>query len=118
MIKEIKQYVGDKPATDAEVNQVKEQNTLSLPGRWETNNAVANSLVTIVSYDLADNYYNTYPEKIKDETTDEIIKTAKRVIKPDDLVWVVVGDKSKIEDGIKKLGYDVKYIDGDGNIIQ
>ena len=118
MIKEINQYVGDKPATDAEVKQVKEQTTLSLPGSWETNRAVTNSLVNMVSYDLPENYYDTYASRIKNLTTDDIINAAKQVIKPHDLIWVVVGDKSKIEAGVKELGYEVKYLDGDGNVIQ
>ncbi|MEW6702382.1 MAG: pitrilysin family protein [Bacteroidota bacterium] len=118
MIKEISQYVAEKPATDAEVNQVKEQNSLSLPGGWETNGAVANSLVNMVSYNLPDNYYDTYAGKIKSMTTADIQNAAKRVIAPNNLVWVVVGDKAKIEAGIKEIGYEVKYIDGDGNLIQ
>ena len=117
MMKEISQYVGEKPATDAEVQQVIEQNSLSLPGQWETNGRVANSLINMVSYDLADNYYDTYASKIKSLNKEEIIDAAKRVVKPKNLIWVVVGDKSKIEAGIKTLGYQVKYIDGDGNII-
>jgi zinc protease len=117
MIKEISQYVGEKPATDAEVQKVIEQNTLSLPGQWETNGRVANSLINMVSYDLADNYYDTYAGKIKSLNSQEIIDAAKRVVKPKNLIWVVVGDKSKFEAGIKTLGYEVKYIDGDGNII-
>jgi len=118
MLKEINQFTGEKPATDSEVNQVKEQNALSLPGGWETNGRVANSLINMVSYNLADDYYDTYAGKINGINKDEIVAAAKRVVKPDNLIWVVVGDKSKIEDSIKQLGYDVKYIDGDGNIIQ
>jgi hypothetical protein len=34
-------------------------------------------------------------------------------------VWVVVGDKSKIEQGIRELKYgEVRFIDGDGNVIE
>ena len=117
MIKEINQFVGEKPATDAEVTRVKEQNSLSLPGQWETNGRVANSLINMVSYNLADNYYDTYASKINSLNKEEIIDAAKRVVKPKNLIWVVVGDKSKIEAGIKTLGYKVKYIDGDGNVI-
>jgi zinc protease len=117
MVKEINQYVGEKPATDAEVQKVIEQNTLSLPGQWETNGRVANSLINMVSYGLADNYYDTYAAKIKSLNKEEIIDVAKRVVKPKNLIWVVVGDKTKIEAGIKTLGYKVKYIDGDGNVI-
>ncbi len=118
MINEVKNYVGDKPATDAEVTQVKEQSSLSLPGGWETNGRVANSLINMVSYNLSDDYYSTYPGKIKSVTTQEVDNVAKRVILPDHLIWIVVTDKSKAEAGLKELGYDVKYIDGDGNLIQ
>lgn len=117
MVKEINQYVGEKPATDAEVNQVKEQNSLSLPGSWETNSRVAASLINMISYNLADDYYDTYAGKIKSLTTENIIDAAKKVVKPGNLIWVVIGDKSKIEAGIKELGYNVKYIDADGNVI-
>jgi zinc protease len=118
MMKEVKNYVGDKPATDAEVQQVREQGSLSLPGSWETNGSVAGSLINMVSYNLPENYYDTYAGKIKSVTTQEVDGVSKRVISPDHLIWVVVTDKSKAEAGLKELGYDLKYIDGDGNLIQ
>jgi len=34
------------------------------------------------------------------------------------LVWIVVGDRAKIETSLKELGYDIKLIDGDGNLIK
>jgi zinc protease len=41
---------------------------------------------------------------------------AKQVIKPNSLVWVIVGDKAKIEEPIKALGFgDIKCVDADGN---
>jgi zinc protease len=40
---------------------------------------------------------------------------AKAVIHPDQLVWVVVGDRSKIEAGIRELNLgEIKFIDADG----
>jgi len=37
-------------------------------------------------------------------------------IRPDSLVWVVVGDRSKIEAPIRQLGLgEVKFLDADGN---
>jgi zinc protease len=118
MIKEITQYVGDKPATDAEVTQVRDQKSLSLPGGWETNGSVAGSLTNMVSYNLPENYYDTYAQQIKNLTSETIINSAKRVIKPNNIVWVVISDKAKVETGIKELGYEVKYLDEDGNIIK
>jgi zinc protease len=43
---------------------------------------------------------------------------AERLIRPDKLVWVVVGDRSKIEKGIRELGLgEVHLIDSEGNPI-
>jgi len=43
---------------------------------------------------------------------------AKKVLSPDRMVWVVVGDRAKIEPGIKELNWGpVKYLDADGNPI-
>lgn len=118
IIKETKGYVGDKPATDEEVNQVKEQNSLSLPGSWETNSAVLNSLVTSVSYNLSDGYWNEYSSKIKNLSVNDIQSAAKRVITPDNLIWVVVTDATKTKDALQDLGYEIRMIDGDGNLIK
>lgn len=118
IIKELKEYTGSNPATDAEVNQVKEQNSLSLPGSWETNNAVANSLVSSVTYNLPDGYWDSYSSKIKNLSVNDIQAAAKRIIAPEKLIWVVVSDGSKVGEGLKELGYEIRMIDGDGNLIK
>ncbi|MCZ6694377.1 MAG: pitrilysin family protein, partial [Bacteroidetes bacterium] len=48
MIKEVNQYVGDNPITQEELDKIKGNTVLKLPGKWETNNAVSNSLNTLV----------------------------------------------------------------------
>jgi len=116
--KEISQFITSKPATSEEVDKVILNKTLELPGSWETNQAIINSLDEIVNFDLPDNYYETYVKRIKNLSGTEIDKVAKRILHPDNLVWVVVGDKEKIEGPIKELGYEIKIIDTDGKIIQ
>ena len=44
-------------------------------------------------------------------------RAAKEIIHPDELVWIIVGDKAKIEDGLKQLNYEIKFIDSEGNLI-
>ncbi len=42
---------------------------------------------------------------------------AKTVVRPDNLIWVVVGDREQIEAGIRELGFgEIKLIDSDGNL--
>ena len=117
--KEIKGVTSDNPITLAEFEKDKENQSLSLPGTWETMDAVSGSLADIVTYNLPDDYYSKYPSLVKSLSIDEVQNAANKIIKPDQLIWVVVGDRAKIEDNIKSLGFgEVKYLDGDGNLIQ
>jgi zinc protease len=117
--KELNEIMGSRPPTDDEVLKVKNNLTLSLPGNWETNNAVLGSIVNIVRFGLRDDYYDTYPGKVRSLSTGDVGQAAKKLLHPVSLVWVVVGDKSKIEQGIRELKYgEVRFIDGDGNVIE
>jgi len=115
--KEISEITGDKPATEDELNKVKLNQVLELPGSWETNNAVGQTLVDMVTYNLPDNYIETFINKVKNLNLEDIDQNARRVLRPDNIVWVVVGDKAKVEAGLMEIGYEIKDIDGDGNII-
>ncbi len=113
MKKELTQFVGDKPPTPDELNKVKLNQTLELPGRWETIDNIAAYLANIVNYNLPPDYYKTYSEKVKNLKMSDITEAAKKVDMPGNMIWVVVGDQSKIEKGIKDLGYEIKLIDSE-----
>lgn len=117
--KELEQIKSTKPPTDEELNKNKQNEILSLPGYWETMRSVLGSLTSIVKYNLPDDYYKTYPDKLRSLSLDEINKVANRVIHSDKLVWVVVGDRSKIEKDIRQLNFgDIYFIDSDGNLLK
>ena len=116
--KEVSQYVTTKPATEDELQKIKLNRVLSLPGKWETIRSVSASLSDLVRFNFPMDFYEKYPSLIKNLTVDQIRSAAKRVLKPESLVWVVVGDKEKIGKGFSELGYEIKLIDVDGNIIE
>lgn len=118
MQKEIREYVSTRPATDDELNKIKMNNILSLSGQWETMSAVSSSLQQIVNYNYPENYFDTYSDKMKNLNLTQIHNAANKVIKPEKVIWVVVGDKAKIEPGLKELGFEIKYLDSNGNLIQ
>ena len=92
--------------------------TLKLPGSHETIDEVGNSILEIVRFGLPDDYYDTFVRKVQSLNVQAVTDTAKSTIRPDNLVWVVVGDRSKIEAPIRELGLgEVKFLDADGNPI-
>ena len=116
--KDVRAFLTDQPVTSQELAQVQANETLSLPGSRETLNSVGGSITELIQFRWPDDYYNTMAGKIRALKTSDLDEAAKQVIHPDNLVWVVVGDRAKIEEGIRELGIgEIRYIDADGNPI-
>jgi zinc protease len=116
--KELSGYCGTNPATTAEIQKNQNNILLQIPGSYETMAAVTGAINDIVRYSLKDNYFQDYAAKMRALQIKEVQEMAGKVIKPDQLAWIVVGDRSKIESSLKELGYEIKLIDGDGNLIK
>lgn len=64
------------------------------PIRYESTAAIAGALANLVTYDLPDDYYDTYRERVGAVTTVDALRAARAHIKPETLRMVVVGDAS------------------------
>ena len=115
MSKEFRGIVGDKPISADELARIQANETLSLPGSRETLNEVSASILELVQYGLPDDYYETYAGKVRALKTSDTSDAAKNIVHPDQMIWVVVGDRSKIEAGVKELGLgEMKFLSPDG----
>ena len=116
---EYRNIAGGKPITAEELKGALDNNTLGLPGSFETANQLTSAYNNIVQYGLPDDYYNTFTEKALSLTPQQANALAARSFTPERLVWVVVGDLSKIEAGIRSLNVgEVRKIDVDGNVVR
>jgi zinc protease len=117
--RELAGIIGDRPGTEEELAQVKAQQTLSLSGRWETNGAVLGSLAEQVQYRLPDDHWQTFAGKVRALTTSDVNAAARRIVDPARCVWIVVGDRAKIEAGVREAGIgEVIVIDADGQPVE
>ena len=114
--RELRSILKDRPVTPREFSFAQESMTLSLPGSRESMNQLAAGIQEIVSFGLPDDYFETFPGKVRALMREDVSAAAERVLRPDRMVWVVVGDREKIEKGIKELNFGpVSCIDADGN---
>jgi zinc protease len=113
--KELRGIIKDRPILPDELSRAQASLTLTLPGSWETMSALSDAIVNIVTFGLDDRYYDTFADKVRAQTIQTLTSVAADVVHPDQMVWVVVGDRSKIEPGIRelKLG-EIRLIDTDG----
>jgi zinc protease len=114
--KEFHGIVNDRPPTAAELTRAQNSMTLTLPGSRETIDAVGNSILDQVQFGLPDDYYESFARKVRSLDLPAVTDAAKATLRPDNLVWVVVGDRAKIQAPIRQLGLgEVKFLDANGN---
>jgi predicted Zn-dependent peptidase len=119
MQKEITGYAtGKAPAKADEVAKIQAIEIRGTPGSYETSIAVLAGIEDIIRYGRADDWPTKRLARIKAMTPAKV-NAATSTLKPASLTWVIVGDLSKIEAGIRalKLG-EVKVLDADGKVIR
>ena len=115
MQREITGYAtGSAPATAEEVAKIQATEIRSLPGSFETANAVLGQIGGIVRYSRPDNWVDVRRSRVE-ALTPEAVNAAAKTLDPNALTWVIVGDLSKIEAEVRELGFgNVQVIDSDG----
>ena len=114
--KELRDIGSTRPAQPAELERAKASLTLTLPGTWETIDAVAGTIGQIVAFGLSDRYFDTYADNVRSQTAASVTAAANRTVLPDHLVWVIVGDRARIESGVRSLNLgEIHLVDADGN---
>jgi zinc protease len=115
MQKELRNIVGESPVTEEELNSAKKDETLKLPGQWETESHVVDSIARLVRFGWPDDYFITYPDKVLALTQEDVERGAHEAVHPSHLTWVVIGDRSKVEAGLRDLGWgEIHLLNPDG----
>ena len=106
-----------EPPTADEMKMARDASVQSIPAKFETTNAMAGTMVEIFLYDRPLDYFAKLPDAFRRVTAEDVEKAAKTEVHPDNLLVVAVGDKVKIEPGLKELGIPIEYADASGNLL-
>jgi zinc protease len=116
--KELRDVLKDRKPTQAELKFAQDSLAIALPGNNETSDEIANSYGEILTYGLKDSFWNDYVGEVTSLTLADVNKSAGRLVQPEALTWVVVGDLSKIEAKVRALNLgEVTVIDADGKAV-
>ncbi len=74
------------------------------PIRYESTAAIAGALANLVTYELPDDYYDTYRDRVGAVTTADVLRAAREHIRPEMLRMVVVGEAS-LRDKLEKMEF-------------
>ncbi len=117
--KELRGVVGVSPPSQSELDIVRTNTLLGQAGRWESAGAVAGALSDIDLNGLPDDYYQTYATRYRAVNVEDVRAVAKTLVPDQNWIWVIVGDRAKIEAGVReaKLG-DIIIVDPNGEPVK
>ncbi|MDD5363037.1 MAG: pitrilysin family protein [Ignavibacteria bacterium] len=103
IIKEMNE-IRNNPITDYELENARNYITGNFPLQLETSNSVAGKLLSLDLYDIDNNFYNHYLSSVNSLTADDLMETAKKYIRPDELTIVAVGKLKRLKTQLKDFG--------------
>lgn len=112
---DLKNVSGSQPPNEKELKQAAADETRRLAGSFETIGALEQGVESIVNNNLPDDYYTTFASKVNALNTTDLEQAGKSFFNPNHLVWVIVGDRAKIEAGVRSLNLGaIHFVDADG----
>jgi zinc protease len=113
--KEIKDIAGARPITGEEYTSIMRTVTSRLAGRFETIQALEGAALSTLNLGLPDDHWSTYAARTRALDEQQLARAAAKFIKPDEVVWIVIGDLRKIEAGVRSLNWgEVSVLNADG----
>ena len=85
------------------------------PIRYESTASIASALSSLVLYELPEDYFDTYRDRIRGVTAADVRRAAERHLHADALQLVVVGDPQAIRAPLEALGFGaLRVYDAEG----
>ncbi|MBV8894935.1 MAG: insulinase family protein, partial [Acidobacteriaceae bacterium] len=103
MLKELSGITGAKPITEEELEKVKQQQIFELPGAHETMNAIGGLFGDLLQLGLPLNFYDDYVSRVSALSANELEECARTLLNPQEMVWMVVGDRAQLEEPLRAL---------------
>lgn len=110
LIAQMKDYLGPKGTTRAELERTVNGAIRELPGAFETSDSVLGSMQRIVWLDRPDDYYERLPARYRTLTAPQLDAAARALFDPAKLTWLVVGDAKSVRPQLEKVGLPVEIL--------
>lgn len=107
-IADMKAFLTTKGVTEEERDRTINNQIRSLPGSFETSGDLLGALISLDTLGRPDDYYEKLPARYRAMKASDLDAAARKAIRPDDLIWIVVGDAAKVEPQLKDLGLPVE----------
>jgi zinc protease len=114
--REIRGIAGARPVEGQELANILRGSTARLPGRFETLAALEDAALDLVAYGYPDDWWARYGERVRALGAADLAAAGAAAVRPDEVVWLVIGDRARIEGGLRELALgEIVPLDPQGN---
>ncbi len=110
LLADMKEFLGPKGTTTEEFDRTINGDIRELPGSFEQSAAVLQAMQTNNLYGRPDNYFDSSASRYRAMTREGLDKAIRAVVKPEQFVWVVVGDAKIVKPQLDKVGLPVEQV--------
>jgi zinc protease len=109
----------DTEMTPEELKSAKDSIAQSLPGRFEHAAETVGTFSEIYVYNLPLDYFTLLPQQIYAVAPELAQQAAKKYVQPDKMTVLAVGDRAKIEPGLKELNLGkIEIRNAEGKVVE
>lgn len=117
ILRELRGVRGERPVTAEELEYAKAGLTRGFPRAFETPAHIADRLTDLAVYDLPDDYFSDYLDRVRHVTLDDVARVAEIYLQPSQATILVVGDRRAIEESLRTIdgiGETLTLLDAEG----
>lgn len=111
---DIADFLGEKGVTQAELARTVNGAIRELPGAYETSSAVLSQMQRDALFKRSFGYVESLADKYGAQTAEALDAAARAALDPENIVWVVVGDKNVVLPQLEKLGLPIEIVESPG----
>ena len=104
------QFLTSNGVTPAELERTTNGSIRELPGSFETSGAVLGALQANALFHRPDDYLDTLASRYRRMTAAQLDAAARHAIDPAKIIWVVVGDASRVRPQLEQLGLPIEVV--------
>jgi zinc protease len=118
-VKELRGLSGEKPITPEELETAKAAIIRGYPGQFERTSTIADQISRHWASGLPMSDIRRWPEVIASTSLESVNNIARKYARPQKQVYLLIGDKAKIESGLKKLDLgEIVVLNQDGSTVE
>ena len=117
VLREFRDITDVRPITEDELVSAQGGLLQGYPSGFERSGQILGKLIQLVTWERPDDYFTTLPTELQKITLSDIHRVGSDRIKQDGLSVLVVGDRARIEEGLRTLDVPIVLLDVNGEII-